>query len=60
MPKKSKLLETPLAELPPEHPFFYARVPTKLMAKVEKKRDTEGHTVKYMLEKMCELYLKGE
>jgi len=58
MPKKSKLLEVPLAELPAEHPFFYARVPTRLMAKVERKRDAEGRTVKHMLEHMCELYLE--
>jgi hypothetical protein len=60
MPKKSKLLTTPLPDLPEEYPFFYGRVPTRLIARVEKKRDKEGHTVKAMLETMCELYLKGE
>lgn len=60
MPKKTRLLDIPASELPKDYPFYYGRVPARLMQKVEKKRDTEGHTVKFMLEKMCELYLKGE
>lgn len=60
MPKKSKLLEVSVKDLPEDYPFFYARLPTALMARVERKRDKEGHTVKFMLETMCEMYLKGE
>lgn len=60
MPKKSKLLEVPVKELPEDYPFFYARLPTALMVRVERKRVKEGHAVKSMLEIMCEMYLKGE
>lgn len=60
MPKKSKLLTVPLPDLPEEFPFFYGRVPTKLIARVEKKRDRDGQTVKAMLETMCELYLRED
>lgn len=58
MPKKCKLTEIPPAELPETYNFFYARVSTKLMLKAEKKREHSGHTVRHMLEKMCELYIK--
>lgn len=58
MPKKCKLVDIPLSELPEEYPFYYAKVSTPLMLKVERVRLKQGLTVKHTLEAMSKLFLE--
>lgn len=55
MPKEKSALTS--TEPPEETPFYYARVSTRMLKRVEKKRKDLGHNKKVAVEFMMECYL---